>query len=57
MRTCKYCGATLEMYEEFTDYQDETSLIRTEHYQCPECHEVEPQERIATYELVREVWA
>lgn len=57
MRTCKYCGAKLELYETFIDYQDEGTIIQTEHYECVECHKLRPQERIATYELLREVWS
>lgn len=53
---CPLCGAELSMYEHYIDYYDENTMIITEHYECQECQQMEPRERIATYELRKEVW-
>ena len=44
------------MYEHSVEYYDKDTIILTEHYECQECHESEPLERIATYELKKEMW-
>ena len=53
---CTHCGAKLTMYEHWIDYYDSDTIILTEHYECQECHQMTPTERIATYELVKEEW-
>ena len=34
---CPHCGAWMEMYERFWDYDDCKTLIGQEHYVCNEC--------------------
>ena len=53
---CPNCRAKLTMYEHTIEYYDKDTIILTEHYECPECHESVPLERIATYELKKETW-
>lgn len=53
---CPLCGAKLSMYESMEEYRDDNTLIITEHYECPECGQMIPTERVATYELRKETW-
>ena len=52
--TCPKCNANiLYVNDESVDDKDETTMITTEFYICPECrHEFE---RIVTYEVTKEV--
>ena len=54
---CPLCGARLTMYESFEEYRDEETLILTEHYECQECRNYDPPERIATYHIEKESWS
>jgi predicted RNA-binding Zn-ribbon protein involved in translation (DUF1610 family) len=52
---CPNCGSVVVLNDATEEYRDSDTLIVTEHYNCPICGIV-PKERVATYELRKEVW-